>query len=165
MTFVPKFSAVFEDFLIDNLLIVIERDFKECLDLFYPDEDYPDFAERAIGMEIGNEFPMMVLAPRYNPVESVDDGSHLVEAAKFDFHIGVIGDSFSDVTRKIMRYTRCGDCVTRTATKADWFKDMDTSKVFGLIVDVERTYGPFGENKNVMFRSATLTITVQVREM
>lgn len=165
MTFVPKFSAVFEEFLIDNLLVVIERDFKECLDLFYPDDDLPDFAERAIGQEIGNEFPLMVLAPRSNPVQSVDDGSHLIEVAKFDFYIGVIGDSPADVTRKIMRYARCGDCVTRSASKSDWFRNMTRDNIFGLIVDVERQYGPFGQNKNVMFRSASLTVTVQVREM
>jgi hypothetical protein len=164
MTFVPKYSAAYEEPLITNLLAVIVRDFKECLDVFYADDDLPDFAERAIGMEIGNEFPLLVIAPRSNPVENVDDGGHLIEAATIDLHIGVIGDGPEDVTRKIMRYVRCLDCVVRTASKADWFDGMDTSKVFGLIVDVEHSYGPFGQNNNVMFRPATLTVTVQVRE-
>lgn len=165
MTFVPKFSAVFHEFLVDNILAVIVRDFKDCLDLFYPDDDLPDFAERSIGQEVGNEFPMMVIAPRSNVVDTVDDSSHLIELAKIDLHIGVTGDSPADVTRKIMRYVRCMDCVVRSASKADIFQGMTRTNVFGLISDVEHQYGPFGENRNIMFRPASLTVTVQVREM
>lgn len=167
---VPKYAAVFEEQIVDNVLTLITRDMKSALDYFYwtgPDrliEDLPDFAERSLGQEVRDEFPLLVIGPRTNPVEESDDGAQLIEAASIDLLIGVTDDGPATVTRRIMRYVRTLDAVLRSAPKTDYFAGMNSAKVMGLVIEVEHSYGPIGANQSIHFRPATLNLTVKIRE-
>lgn len=161
MTWTPEFSACFEGPIIDNTLAVIERDFKLALDHFYPTEDLADFRERALGQIKKNEFPCLAIGPRDNPTEDSDDRSHVVEAARIDIYIGVVADSADTVTRSIMKYVRCMDATLRTARR-DFFTNM--SNPFGVILDVNHTYGPLGEREQLYFRSAIVELTIKLCE-
>jgi hypothetical protein len=163
MTFVPTFSAVFEEPVITNTKGLIEDNFKDALDYFYAADDLPDFAEIALGQELGDAFPLCVIGPRTNPIESSDDGAQLLEVAAIDIHMGVVADTPANVTTLIMRYVRCMDAVLRSATKLDYFGEGAT-KLMGFHLDVGHTYGPFGRNKSILFRPATVNLTISIRE-
>ena len=166
MTYAPKFSARFEGPFIDNTLAIIVRDFKLCLDYFYASDALPDFAERAIGTEQGLEFPMMVIGPRSNQVETADDAARLIEPIVIEIKIGVTAVSANEATRKIMKYVRVMDAVLRTATKADYCAGMATRVPFGFYVDVTHEYGPLGanENRTTFFKPASLQLTIHINE-
>ena len=163
MPWTPQFSAIFEEQIIVNTKALIVRDMKSALDHFYPSPlNLPDFKERALGQVIGAEFPFLAIGPRENRVEDTDDRSHVVEAARISLYVGVTDDSPENVTIKIMRYVRALDAVLRTG-RQDFFTGM--SNPFGVVVDVTHSYPGFiGANDSVYFRSATLELTVSLRE-
>jgi hypothetical protein len=161
VTWTPKFSAVFEGPIIDNTLAIIERDFKAALDHFDPLDALPDFAERALGQIKKNEFPCLAIGPRDNLTEEDDDRSHVIQAARIDIYMGVVGDTAELTTRKIMKYVRAMDAVLRTA-RQDFFTNM--SNPFGIIIEARHAYGPLGERENQYFRSAIVELTVNLRE-
>lgn len=162
MTWAPRFSAIFEEQIITNTKAVIVRDMKAALDYFYPAATLPDFTERALGQVIGDTYPFLALGPRENRVDEVDDRSHLIEAARISLYIGVTDDSPENVTIKIMRYVRALDAVLRTA-RQDFFTGM--SNPFGIILEVTHSYPGFiGAKDSVYFRSATLELSIQLRE-
>lgn len=168
MTFVPKFSACFEGPIIANVLDIIERDMKNALDHFYQSDNLPDFVERSLGTEKGLEFPILVIGPRNNPVETVADESNLIQAQVIELKVGVTADSSDDAMIKIMKYVRALDAVLRTATKQDYCANMTNGAnvPFGLHVDVTHTYGPLGTNDNrtTYFKPASLELTLTFRE-
>lgn len=161
MTWAPKFSAVFEEQIIENALTIITRDFKEALDYFYPAEDYNDFEERALGQIEGNGFPSLAIGPAENVIEDAADESHVIEAARIVVYIGVTDDGPATTTRKIMRYVRTMDAVLRTG-KNDFFTGM--SNPFGLILDVRHSYDSLRGQKPSYFRAAVLELSVNIRE-
>lgn len=155
-------SAVFEGPVIDNTLAVIERDFLGALTYYYPLENLPDFAERALGQTLRNEFPCLAISPRNNPTEEADDRSHIVEAARVDIYIGVTGDAPNTVTRLIMKYVRVMDSVLRSARR-DFFNGMHNP--FEVVLSVDHTYGPVGgPTDSIYFRAAVVELTVSLRE-
>lgn len=186
MTFVPTYSARFELPIIENVLAIIVRDFKEGLDYFYLDtpsyttrygvangvgatgEDLPDFVERSIGTEQGLNFPILVLGPRSNQIEKAADDSHLIEPIIIELKIGVTASSANDAMKKIMKYVRVMDAVLRTATYADYFTGFTTgaSQPFGLSVDVTHEYGPLGadEKRTIYFKPASLDLRLTFNE-
>jgi hypothetical protein len=168
VSFTPKYSAVFELPIIDNVLAIIARDMKDALDYFYVSDNLPDFVERSIGTEHGFEYPILVIGPRSNLVETVADSSHLVEPIKIDIKIGVVDESSDGAYRKIMKYVRALDAVLRTATLADYCAGMinGTNRPFGFSVDVTHTYGPLGANeeRTTYFKPANLELSVNLRE-
>jgi len=171
MTWTPHITAFtsnngsypfFEEQIIANTKALIVRDMKAALDYFYPALDLPDFKEHALGQVIGNEFPFLAIGPRENLVEETDDSACLIEAARLSLYVGVTGTSPEDVTIKIMRYGRTLDAVIRTA-RQDFFNGM--SNPFGLSLGISHIYPGFiGSRENEYFRSATLEVTVNIRE-
>lgn len=162
----PKYSACFEGPLITNTLAVITRDMKFALDYFYPTENLPDFVERSIGTERGFEFPLLVIGPRENLVESTDDESHIIEPVRITINIGVIDETPEKAYIKIMKYVRALDSVLRSAAKSDYLANMTSSHAFALIVDVTHTYGPLGaaEDRTSYFKPASLELSLNFRE-
>ena len=161
MSWAPTYSARFEGQIIENVLTIINRDFKAALDYFHPSGNLPDFAETALGQIKGLEFPSLAIGPLENPVEEADDSSHLIEAARIDIYIGVTDDGPDTVTRKIMKYVRAMDAVLRTA-KHDFFTGM--SNPFEVVLTVNHTYWPIGRKESVYFRSSIVELTVALRE-
>lgn len=168
MTFVPKFSARFEGPLIANVVAIVERDMKDALDYFYPADDLPDFVERSLGVERGLEFPIFVIGPRENLIETVDDDSHLVEPQRIEIKIGVVADSPDLAYEKIMKYVRAMDSVLRSASKSDYCANMgtDNGAPFGFILNVTHRYGPLGqdEGRTTYFKPASLELAIEFRE-
>ncbi len=175
MVWVPQYNAVQEEGLIDNVLTIITRDFKEALDVFYPieaaltdtDSRYlRDFQERTLGQISGSVFPSLAIGPNRNASLEDDDQSRLNEAILFDSWIGVTDDTAEHVTQRIMRYAGTYNAVLRTAAaknKADFFRNMST-QVFGLNLELEHVYGPLGQRESVHFRSVRIQATLKLFE-
>jgi hypothetical protein len=168
MSFTPKYSARFELPIIDNVLAIVTRDMKGALDYFYPGENLPDFVERSLGTEKGLDFPILVIGPRSNPVETVDDASHLIEPQAIELKVGVVSDTADSAMRLVMKYVRALDAVLRSANKSDYCANMSNGNgaPFGFHIDVTHTYGPLGANDNrtTYFKPASLELTVNFRE-
>lgn len=168
MSWTPKYSARFEGPIIANVLAIITRDMKAALDYFYSSDSLPDFAERSLGTEQGLEFPILVIGPRANSVETVADNSHLVEPQVIELKVGVTADSPGDALTKIMKYVRALDAVLRSASKNDYCANMANGNdvPFGFSVDVTHSYGPLGANegRTTYFKPASLELTVNFRE-
>lgn len=161
MTWVPKYSAVFEEQIIDSVLALITRDMKPALDYFFPSSNYPDFRERSLGQILKNEFPLVAIGPNRNAISPSDDGSRVIQAARTDIYVGVSDDGPATVTEKIMRYVRCVDAVLRSGSKSDYFTSMNT---FGFVLEAEHVYGPIGIRESIYFRSAIIELTIQINE-
>lgn len=163
MPWTPRYSAVFEEGLIDNLLTVITRDFKLALDYYYADDDLPDFAERTLGQELGNEYPMLALVPVRNAATESEDRARVLQAVRINLMVGVVDDGPDTVTQRIMRYVRALDAVIRSASKNDLTANMGV-QVFGLSVEAEHSYGPIGDNSSIYFRPAILELLMTFNE-
>lgn len=155
-------EANLDEPIIDNALAIITRDFQEALDYYFPAENYPDFAERTLGQIARNEFPCLAIGPRENASEEADDLSYLTEVVAFQIYIGVLGDSASDVTTKIMRYVKVMNAIIRHA-RQDFYSGM--SNPFGLVLArIVHDYGPVGKEANIYFRSAIVDVALGVNE-
>lgn len=165
MVWTPKFLAVSEEALADNLLVLITRDYKLALDYFYPGVELPDFAERALGQVLGNAAPMLGIAPVRNASTSSDDAAYLKEALRVDLAIGVTDDGPDTVTRKIMRYMRVMEAVLRAGNKDEFFGTVASTRTFGFSIDCEHVYRQdIRTNTSIYFRDATLQLTVEIKE-
>lgn len=165
MVWLPKFQAVSEEALVDNILVLVERDFKFALDYFYPTEGLDDFAERALGQVLGNEAPLLGIAPVRNASTQSDDAAYLTEALRVDLAVGVTDDGPQTVTRKIERYMRVLEAVLRAGNKDDFFGTINTARTFGFSLDCEHVYRQdIRTNTSIYFRDATLQLTVNINE-
>lgn len=175
MVWTPAYNAVQEEGLIDNILTIVERDFKDALDVYYPIEAalpetdprfLRDFQERSLGQIQKLVFPSLAIGPNRNASTEDADQAMLREAVRFDAWIGVTDDSPATVTQRIMRYVGTFDAVLRTSAKknkSDWFRNMSTV-VFGLVLELEHIYGPIGSEKSIYFRSAVVQGTILINE-
>lgn len=175
MVWVPAYWAVQEEALIDNILAIVTRDFKAALDTFYvteaalPETDpryLRDFQERSLGQIQRLVFPSLAIGPNRNASTEDADQAMLREAIRFDSWIGVTDDGDETVTRRAMRYAGTYDAVLRTAAKKnkrDFFRNMST-QVFGLVLELEHTYGPIGSEDSVHFRSVKIEGTILINE-
>lgn len=165
MVWTPRFQAVSEEALVDNILVLVERDFKLALDYFYPAEGLDDFAERALGMVLGNDPPMIGIAPVRNASTQSDDAAYLTETLRVDLAVGVTDDGPQTVTRKIERYMRVLEAVLRAGNKNDFFGTINSPRTFGFSLDCEHVYRQdIRTNTSIYFRDATLQVTVNIQE-
>lgn len=167
MTWVPsEFSGLLlEELVIRNIFSFTERDFKEALDYFYPDENYADFAERSLGKRKGNEFPLLVINPLSNLIEQSQDDARTTQPLKMECHLGVIADSHEEVTKRIMRYTGVFGEVLRAAAdfrtvKRDYFAGINPARITSPRVVIEHLYGRYGSNNLEFFRASAVEVTV-----
>lgn len=177
MAFTPVFWAAQEEPLIENVLFIVERDFKEALDAFHPIEAaldpedprfLPDFRERALGQIFGNEYPCIAIGPLRNSSNYSDGGDRLIEGIELEAYIGVTDDSANSVTRRITKYVGAFNAVMYKAAlknKRDFFRNM-SSQVFGLVVELEHIYESVRTNtdRSIYFRSAGIAISIKISE-
>ena len=172
MVWAPLYFAVQEEGVIDNALFIIERDFKDALDVFYPieaalDADDPqyleDFQERSLGQIQKLVFPCLAIGPSRNAATESDAQDRLHQAVRFDIYVGVTADSMANVTKKIMRYMGTLDAVLRSARKSDWRRNM-SSIIFGIVLEAEHVYGSIREGKSVYYRDALMQVTLVFNE-
>lgn len=177
MPITPKYFAVQEEGVIDNILFIMERgDFKEVLDIFnpieaaLPDTDpryLLDFQERTLGQFAGLVYPALAIGPNTSASVQADAADRLIEAVKFSARIGVTDDNAQNVTRRVMKYAVAFEAVLRTAAtknKADFFRNM-SNQMFGLVLDeVEKFYGPIGTRESIFYRSVRIDGTIRFNE-
>lgn len=165
----PSGGELMEEVVIDSLFAFVERDFKEALDYFYPDENYPDFAERTLGRRRGNEFPLLVISPRSNITEQDADDSRVFQPLRIESYIGVIGSNSQEVTRLILRYTKVYDAVLRAAAdirvvKRDYFMGVDPARIITPRIGIDHAYGPLGSENSEFFRPSFVELTVSFEQ-
>lgn len=172
MVWTPKYYAVQEEGVIDNALVIIARDFKEALDVFYPtealltaeDPQYlEDFQVLSLGQIERTVFPCLAIGPNRNPSTESDAADRLRSAVRFDIYVGVTADSAANVTRKIMRYIGTLDAVLRSARKSDWKRNMSFNS-FGFVLEMEHVYGPVRDRESIYFRDALMQVTLSFNE-
>lgn len=167
MTWAPsQFSTILlEELIIRNMFAFVVRDFKEALDYYYPDENYPDFAESTLGKARRNEFPFLVINPRSNLIEQSVDDARTTQPLRINSHLGVIADNHEAVTKLIMRYTGVYGEVLRAAgefgvAKRNYFAGVDPARITTPRISIEHAYGPFGSNNLEFFRPSAVELTI-----
>lgn len=173
MVWTPKYNAVQEEGLIDNILTIVTRDFKEALDVFYPIEAalpdtnpryLRDFQERILGQISRLVFPSLAIAPTRCASVPSDAADRLREAIQVISWIGVTDDSAANVTTRAMRYAATYEQVLRSARKSDYFRNMSIQR-FGFVLDeVERDYGPIGLEDSIFFRAVRVSTNLVIHE-
>lgn len=173
MPWTPEFEASQEEALVDNVLTIITRDFKDALDYYYPveaafDPSDPrylkDFQERTLGQIAKNEFPCLAIGANRGTSGDGPNGECLREDVLIDLYLGVVDDSPANVTRRIMRYRVALDAVLRAAPISDYFRNMST-EVFAFVLDeISYTYGPIGTEKVSLFRGAVMQVPIKINE-
>lgn len=166
MSWEPKYQARFEGPLIDNILALVTRDMKFALDYFFPAENLPDFVERSLGTEKGLEFPILVIGPRTNPIESSADRARLIEAPTVEIQIGVIAESADKAMQLIQKYVLALDHVLRAGSFADYTSGLSSQGTFGFQVNVSHEYGGLRTTpeRSSYFKSARLDASIQFNE-
>lgn len=172
----PKYFAVQEEGVIDNILLIMERDFKDLLDIFNPIEavlpitdsrHLLDFQERTLGQFGGLVYPALAIGPNTSASVQSDAADRLIEAIRFSARIGVTDDNPQSVTRRVMKYAVAFEAVLRTAAtknKSDFFRNM-SNQTFGLVLDeIEKFYGPIGTENSIFYRSVRIDGTIQFNE-
>lgn len=176
MPWVPAFNAVQEEGVIDNILFIVERDFKTALDYSFPieaaltDSDpryLRDFQERIWGKLRRLVFPALGVGPNRTASVLADAADQLIQAVGFTCWIGVTDDSEANVGRRATRYANTLEMVLRTAalkTKADFRRNMST-QMFGIILDeMEHVYLPVGSRESLYFQMVEVSGVLQFRE-
>lgn len=176
MVWVPALNAVQEEGVIDNILFIVERDFKLALDTFHTTEAalpvtdpryLKDFQEREWGGISGLVYPSLAVGPLREASTLADAGDRLRGAIQFVAWIGVTDDSRKNAGKRITRYANAFEMVLRTAalkSKRDFFRNMSTQS-FGLVLDeMEHDYGPIGDKNSIFFSSVRVTGTLIINE-
>lgn len=155
-------SAMFEGPVLQNCLTILERDFKEALDYYYPTEDLLDFQERSLGPPLRNIFPCLGVEPITNDTEAADDNSHQLEAIRVRLNMCVQADGPARVSDLIMKYVRVVHLVLQNAR---WELVTGMSNPFGVIlVDFAHVYFPTTEINSIISRAAAVQMSVGLRE-
>lgn len=161
MTWAPRlgFSGVMEDVVVPNVLALIERDFADALS--YYDFDLPDFAERSMGQVKRKEFPLVAVGPIGNAVFESEDSARHTQPLRIALYLGVVADNDVTVTELIMKYVKVMHAVLHRATGADYFGSLlFPGVVFGVHQSVEHFYGALLSKETLLFRSATMILTL-----
>jgi hypothetical protein len=155
----PGFSGVMEDVVVPRVLAIIERDYKEALDYYFPDDDLLDFAERTLGKVRRKEFPLVAVGPTANLVVESEDSARHTQPLRVALYLMVTGPDDETVTTLVMQYVKVMHGVLHKATLADYFGD-SASRVFGFSLDVEHFYTPVLSNETTFGRAANMILTL-----
>lgn len=161
MPWTPKasFSGIMEDVVVPNVKAIIEDNFADALDYFYPAQTLPDFAEITLGQVRRKEFPLLALGPVGNPAEESQDSARITQPILIALYLGVVADDADTVTTLIMKYVKVLHGVLLTATKAEYFAGVN-ERVFGYHLNIEHLYGAIRSNNTLLFRDATVLLTI-----
>lgn len=155
----PGFSGVMEDVVVPRVLALIERDYKEALDYYFPAEDYDDFRERTLGKVRQKEFPLVAVGPTGNPALESEDSARHTQPLRVALYLLVTGPDDATVTTEIMRYVKVMHGVLHKGTIADYFGD-DAARVFGFSLNVEHFYTAVPNKESTFARAATMMLTL-----
>lgn len=173
MAWAPAFKASQEEALVDNVKTIITRDYKLALDYRYPIEaalpatdarHLLDFQERELGQIVGNNFPSLAIGPNRGTAGDGPNGECLRENVLIDIHIGVLDDSPSTVTQRIMRYRATMDIVLRSAPISDYFVNMSVEAFAFVLDEIDYMYGPIGGKRPANFRGVLMQVPIKINE-
>lgn len=173
MPWTPLFEASQEEALVDNVMTIITRDFKLALDQRYPIEavlpatdprHLRDFQERGLGQILGNDFPSLAVGPNRGTSNDGPNGECLRENILIDIHIGVLDDSPTTVTQRIMRYRATMDSVIRSAPITDYLRNMSTESFAFVQSEINYFYRTIEEKQSGIFRAALLRVVIDINE-
>lgn len=144
------FQEIFEPYAIDNLMFAINENFKARLDEFYPDDDFPDFAEKTLGNIIRLSFPALTIDPdRFGSPES-ESGEFVETDYHLSVHMAVADPDPVNTTRILIKYVRAFKSVVRRMGRSEWLRNVPPapSNPMGLYVDINGQYGQPAKNPN-----------------
>lgn len=162
MTWTPKpgFSGVMEDVVVPNVAMIIERDFKDALDYYFPDEQLLDFHERSMGQVKRKEFPCVAVGPLGNAADESEDSARHTQPLRISIYLMIEGPDDETVTTNIMRYVKTMHGVLHKASWADYF-GADVTRTFGQSLSVEHFYSPLLSNNTLLARAASMLLTLK----
>lgn len=146
MPYVPKFQEPSDSLIIENVLTIVQRDFKAALDYFYPSENLPDFVQRTLGRFFKLDYPTFAIDPARNGPEQSEDGSYVDEAIRVNLFFAVSNADAPTTEKLAMKYMSALKSILRSATSADYFAGFPGNTVFGLVVELSYEYGLLGKN-------------------
>jgi hypothetical protein len=146
MPFSPKYLEQFESVAIDNVLMVIQRDFKAALDAFYPSDNLADFAQRTVG----NIFQLALPAFAVEPSTGGADESEQYEQSplKLNLYLAVEDADPTNAVRAAVKYTRTARSVLKTCPLSDFTTGLSPNNVFGIIRELTWQYGQPAKKTN-----------------
>lgn len=161
-----RFAEIFEGYVIDNFMFIVNRDMKTRLDEFYmPGENLPDFVEKTLGKFTGLSNPAFVLDPFKG---AAPEGEEYVEnEITLEALIRVVDPDPAVVTRKVVKYKRAFQSVVRSATRSDWFRNITSPQIMPYTISISWEYGTIGKNPNlanVWVRDVKFEITFRFNE-
>lgn len=148
-----------EDVVVPNVFALIERDFKEALDYYFPDDHYPDFQERTLGKVRRKEFPLVAVGPLGNPALESEDSARHTQPIRIVIYLLVVGPDDETVTNLIMRYIKTMHGVLHKASTEDYFGSYK-DQVFGVTRNIEHFYVTVEGNETQLARAATVILTL-----
>lgn len=163
MPFTPLYESIYETLAVDNVMAVVLRDMKSCLDANYASANYPDFAQRTFGeFRMPDSFPFVM----FDPASGGGDDSEQFTSPTFviDIYLGVEDADRVEASRKLMKYVRCLVGVLKTAPISDFATG--ASHVFALDREYAWKYGVSSKNANrgTWMRPAQITLTLKYAE-
>jgi len=160
--FVSRFQESAEAEIIDSILTVVHRDFKDALDYFYVADNLPAFAVMTLGDISVFNYPLLVVGPERMTSVEADSGEYLNQDLKVGAGVVVQDSSVALVKRKAMKYVRAFKAVLRTATTADLFPA--TNLMFDHIIDIDHQYLRHGTKETLYTQPVEFEITFRFGE-
>lgn len=143
-----KFVEIFEGYALDNFMFIVNRDMKTRLDEFYmPGENLPDFAEKTLGRFTNLGYPAFALDPFRG--SSNEGEEYLENELRLEALIRVVDTDPPAVTRRLVKYKRAFQSVIRSATRADWLRNITSPQIMPLFINISWEYGLIGKNPNL----------------
>lgn len=147
MPYAPYLEEIFEEKVIDNVIVIIARDMAAALEYFYGAGAYADFAERTLGNFIRKNFPALAIEPLTGA--SVESEHYTADTLRMDLNFAVVDTEAPRATRKAIKYNRALKSILRNASTTDYLTNVPAQRVSGLIKDFEWTYGVPTKDPNV----------------
>src|SRR5215831_11732591 len=146
MPFSPKYLEQFESVAVDNILMVVQRDFKNALDAFYPSDNLPDFAQRTVG----NIFQLALPAFAVEPASGgADEGEQYEQQPlKLNLYLAVEQADPTNAVRQAVKYTRTIRSVLKTCALSDFTTGLSPNNVFSIVRELTWQYGQPAKKTN-----------------
>ena len=155
-------SGSFEGQVVENVLTILTRDFKQALDHYYPLDNLPDFAELELGPPLRNVFPCASIEPIRSTLDASDDNSFIAEVGRVRVYVAVTGDGPKVTTRKLFKYVRVLHLLLQNS-KNDFRTGM--SNPHGVVLgEFEHAYDVVRSDNTTISRAAAVEISIGMRE-
>lgn len=179
MVFVPKFKKPSDSRIIENILALVQRDFKPAVDWFNLDtpahllrygvanevgasgQDLPDFVQRTLGRFFKVDYPTFAIDPGRNGPDQNADGSYVDQNFRVNLFVAVSNADGPTTEQLAMKYMGALESVLRSATSADYFAGFPANTAFGLVVELSYEYGLLGKNATAYEKPVSVELSLK----